>query len=151
MRIVCHRGANYMAPENTLEAARLCFEPGYDFVELDLRTSSDGKLVVLHDKTVDRTTNGSGAVAELAWGDLHKLDAGSWFDAKYSDQRIPLLSEMLSLARKEGGGLYIELKAVDPKAMLDEVVAANMMEQCFVGSENPQAMRKVRALAPEAI
>ena len=150
MRIVCHRGANQIAPENTLCAAQLCFERRYDFVELDLRTTADGHLVVLHDKTVDRTTNGSGALAELTWGELCELDAGSWFDPKFGDQRIPLFSEMLNLAREGGGGLYVELKNVDPQAMLNEVAAADMMQNCFFGSENPQMMRKVRALAPKA-
>lgn len=150
MRIVCHRGANQIAPENTLCAAQLCFERHYDFVELDLRTTADGHLVVLHDKTVDRTTNGSGALAELTWGELRKLDAGSWFDPKFRDQRIPLFSEMLNLAQKGGGGLYVEPKSVDPQSMLNEVAAADMMQSCFFGSENPQMMREVRALAPKA-
>ncbi len=151
MRIVCHRGANQIAPENTLCAARLCFERRYDFVELDLRTSSDGRLVVLHDKTIDRTTNGSGSIADLTWGELCELDAGSWFDPKFRHQRIPLFSEMLSLAWTGGGGLYVEPKNADPQSMLNEVADADMMQSCFFGSENPQMMRKVRALAPNAI
>ena len=151
MRIVCHRGANHIAPENTLVAAQLCFERRYNFVELDLRTSADGRLVVLHDKSVDRTTDGTGAVAELPWAQLNELDAGSWFDKKFGDQRIPLFSEMLILAREGGGGLYVELKKVDPQSMLNEVAAADMMQSCFFGSENPQMMRQVRALAPKAI
>lgn len=151
MRIVCHRGANQIAPENTLCGAQLCFERRYDFVELDLRTTADGHLVVLHDRTVDRTTNGSGALAEMTWGELRELDAGSWFDPKFGDQRIPLFSEMLKLAQEGGGGLYVELKSVDPQSMLNEVAAADMMQNCFFGSEYPQMMREVRALAPNAI
>ncbi len=150
LQIVCHCGANYVAPENTLIAAQICFEHNYDFVELDARTSADGRLVVLHDETVDRTTDGSGVVSALTWSELCELDAGSWFHSKYSDQRIPLLSEMLALASKHGG-LYIELKDVDPQSMLNEVAEENMMQRCFFGSENPQAMREVRALAPRAI
>ncbi|MGI9437745.1 MAG: glycerophosphodiester phosphodiesterase, partial [Geminicoccaceae bacterium] len=70
MKIVCHRGFNYLAPENTLAAAKLCIERAYDFVELDLQTTSDGKLVNFHDATLSRTTNGSGKLADTAWDDL---------------------------------------------------------------------------------
>ncbi|MEZ5930865.1 MAG: glycerophosphodiester phosphodiesterase family protein [Alphaproteobacteria bacterium] len=151
MKIVCHRGFNHLAPENTLAAATLCFERGYDFVELDLQTTSDGRLVNFHDAALNRTTNGGGKLTETSWADLSRLDAGSWFDPRYADQRVPLFSDMLALARDMGGGLYAELKAVEPAAMLAEVRAAGMMARCFFGSEIPAYMREVRALAPEAV
>jgi glycerophosphoryl diester phosphodiesterase len=151
LKIVCHRGFNYLAPENTLAAAKLCFERGYDFVELDLQTTSDGKLVNFHDATLSRTTSGMGRLANTAWDDLSELDAGSWFDPKYADERVPLFSELLAMASELGGALYAELKAVDPAAMLAEVRAAGMMERCFFGSEIPAYMREVRTLAPEAV
>lgn len=150
IEIVCHRGANHVAPENTLAAAEICYRNGYDYVELDLQTSADGRLVVLHDATLDRTTNGSGAVAEATWAELAGLDAGSWFDPRFADQRIPLLDDMLQLAASLGGKLYIELKAADPGAMLKAISSAGMMSNCFFGSEYPQTMREVRALAPDA-
>lgn len=150
MKIVCHRGFNHLAPENTLAAARLCFERGYDYVELDLQTTSDGRLVNFHDAKLHRTTNGQGKLAETSWDTLSKLDAGSWFGAEFSSERVPLFTEMLEMAREMGGGLYAELKAVDPATMLAQVRAAGMMERCFFGSEFPAYMREVRALAPEA-
>jgi len=151
LKIVCHRGFNHIAPENTLIAARLCFDRGYDFVELDLRTTADGRLAILHDETVDRTTNGSGRLVEMTWKELAGLDAGSWYDVKFADQRIPLFTEMLDLAWRNGGGLYIELKGVAPAEMLREAAESGMMERCFFGSEDPESMREVRRLAPDAI
>lgn len=150
VRIVCHRGANHFAPENTLEAARICYGQRFDFVELDARTSSDGELVVIHDETVDRTTNGSGRVADMTFGELKGLDAGSWFDPHFASERIPSLSEMLNLASKASGGLYIELKEAAPEKILNAVMAAGMLDRCFFGSENPQTMRQLRALSSEA-
>ncbi len=79
IRIVGHRGANYFAPENTMEAARIAFGQQLDFVELDARTSSDGEIVVIHDATIDRTTNGSGRVADMTLAELRATtpDRGS--------------------------------------------------------------------------
>ena len=99
IRLVCHRGANHVAPENTDAAARICFGQRFDFVEVDVRTSSDGALVVIHDDIVDRTTNGTGYVADTSLSKLQTLDAGSWFEPHFSTETIPTLSEMLTLAR----------------------------------------------------
>ena len=150
IRIVCHRGANQFTPENTLEAARMCFDQKFDFVELDVRTTSDGALVVIHDATVDRTTSGSGSVADMTLAELRSLDAGSWFDPHFAAQRIPTLRDMLKLAAQCGGGLYVEPKTADPERVLSMIVAADMLGRCFFGSEDPQAMRDLRRLSSDA-
>lgn len=150
VRLVCHRGANHFAPENTLEAARMCFDQRFDFVEVDVRTAADGTLVVIHDDTVDRTTNGSGRVDQMTLPELRSLDAGSWFDPHFAGQRIPTLRETLNLAELCGGGLYIELKDTDPDRLLNMVISAGMLERCFFGSENPQVMRDLRRLSADA-
>ena len=150
IRIVGHRGANYFAPENTMEAARIAFGQQLDFVELDARTSSDGEIVVIHDATIDRITNGSGRVADMTLAELRGHDAGSWFDPHFYDQRIPLLGDMLNLALVAGGGLYIELKDSRPETVLATVVEAGMLDRCFFASENPQTMRRLRALSSDA-
>jgi len=93
--VIGHRGVPSLAPENTLAGIEQAVDLRLDCVELDVRTTKDGKLVVLHDATVDRTTNGMGPVANYTYEELQTLDAGSWYAARFSDQRIPLLDSAL--------------------------------------------------------
>jgi glycerophosphoryl diester phosphodiesterase len=104
-RPVCyaHRGARVRAPENTLRAFRLAFELGADAIECDVQRSRDGRLVIIHDGTVDRTTDGSGWVAEMSFAELRGLNAGR-------GERIPALEETLALARERDGGINLEVK-----------------------------------------
>jgi glycerophosphoryl diester phosphodiesterase len=92
-QIVAHRGASAERPECTMAALRRAIETGATAVEVDVRTSRDGQLFLLHDATLDRTTNGKGAAREKSLAELKKLDAGSWFDGKYAGERIPTLRE----------------------------------------------------------
>ncbi|MGI9433535.1 MAG: glycerophosphodiester phosphodiesterase family protein [Geminicoccaceae bacterium] len=91
--------------------------------------AGDGKLVVIHDDIVDRTTNGTGYVADMNLSKLRALDAGSWFKSHFSGETIPILGEMLKLARAHGRGLYIEPKAADPAAVLHEVRAQQIQKR----------------------
>src|ERR1700694_1070503 len=84
-----HRGAMSLAPENTLAAFALAREVGADGVEFDVQLSADGEVVIIHDHTLERTTDGRGAVAERTLAELKKLDAGRWFDVRYAGERIP--------------------------------------------------------------
>ncbi|HEV2404894.1 MAG TPA: glycerophosphodiester phosphodiesterase family protein, partial [Ktedonobacterales bacterium] len=107
--LVCfaHRGARAHAPENTLLAFSLAFDLGADAIECDVRRSRDGQLVIIHDGTVDRTTDGTGHVSEQGFGELRGLDAGRrWRIA----QRIPTLDETLALVWERGGALNLEIK-----------------------------------------
>ena len=146
----CHRGANRFAPENTLEAARICFDFGMEFVELDVTESADGVAVVIHDQTVDRTTNGTGAVADLAWAELSALDAGSWFSPHFAGTRLPRLEEMLALAKNYGRQLYIELKLIAPQLVLKLVTEAGMLERCIFWSPDLNRLLALAALSPAA-
>src|SRR5215471_14850334 len=83
---VGHRGAMGHAPENTLASFRKGFELGAPLLELDVHLSADGHLVVIHDETVDRTTNGSGRVGDLSAADIRRLDAGSWFGSEFAGE-----------------------------------------------------------------
>lgn len=114
-----HRGARGHAPENTLLAFDLAFDLGADGIECDAQLSSDGRLIILHDGTVNRTTNGRGAVRDLSFAALRQLDAGR-------GQRIPMLEETLALVRARHGRLNIELKAESDAEALQvaEAVAA---------------------------
>ena len=107
---VAHRGASARAPENTLAAFREAIRLGADAIELDVQLSADGVPMVIHDDTVDRTTNGHGAVAAITSRDLRRLDAGAWFSSRFRGERIPTLEEALEFARGRCG-LNIEIKA----------------------------------------
>ena len=105
-----HRGYNSLAPENTLSAFRLSKEMGFDMVECDVSFTADGHAVLLHDLTVDRTSNGTGAIAELSFDYVRSLDFGSWKSANYAREQIPTFEEFIDLCRNLGLHPYIELK-----------------------------------------
>lgn len=117
VEIIAHRGASDVAPENTLAAFRLARRQGADWFELDCCLCKSGEVVVIHDATVDRTTNGKGAVADLTLSELQQLDAGSWKDTEYAAEKIPTLRQALA----EGGpeiGVYVEVKSAGDDAAL---------------------------------
>ncbi len=107
-----HRGNSMHAPENTLTAIEQALKIGVDRVEVDLMASADRQLVVIHDDTVDRTTNGSGPVAGMEFSRLRRLDAGSWKDPKFSGEKIPGLVEVFDLC-KNRAMVNIDLKSMD--------------------------------------
>jgi glycerophosphoryl diester phosphodiesterase len=150
VKTVAHRGANSVAPENTLPAAACAFAAGFDWVELDLRTSADGELVVIHDASVDRTTDGTGRVADLPMAELRALDAGAWFDPHFAGTRLPTLAEMLDCARAWGRGIYIEIKDADPIAALAEVQRAGLVERCIFWGWDYAGLRAIKAADPKA-
>ena len=151
---VAHRGASRDAPENTLAAFRAALDAGAAAVECDVQRTRDGRLVVIHDQTVDRTTDGRGAVGALAFEDLRRLDAGRWFGPAFAGERVPSLDELLDLVRgralvlleiKQGPVFYegIERQAVDA------LRRRGMAESALVMSFDHTAVRTVRAGAPE--
>ncbi|HEU0028534.1 MAG TPA: glycerophosphodiester phosphodiesterase family protein, partial [Ktedonobacterales bacterium] len=103
-----HRGARGHAPENTLLAFDLAFDLGAEGIECDAQLSADGQIVIIHDSTVNRTTNGRGLVSAMTFEELRSLDAGRLLRLP---QRIPTLEETLALVRRRGGLLNLELKA----------------------------------------
>jgi len=108
--VIAHRGYRKQYPENTLSAFEAAVETRAAMIELDVMLSSDRKPVVIHDATLGRTTNGHGAVNNYTLEELKQLDAGSWFDAKFADQRLPELSEVLDLVNGRAR-VNIEIKA----------------------------------------
>jgi glycerophosphoryl diester phosphodiesterase len=95
--IFAHRGASHYAPENTLVAFQLAFQQEADAIELDVKLTADGEVVVLHDQKVDRTTNGHGDIRKFSLAALQKLDAGSYFDPQYVGEKIPTLAEVFEV------------------------------------------------------
>ena len=107
--ISAHRGFAAAAPENTLAALDLAWRAGATVAEIDVQLTRDGRVVLMHDRSVTRTTNGSGLVRDLTFRELKALDAGAWFDRKFAGERVPALAEVLDWSRGRLGFL-IELK-----------------------------------------
>lgn len=149
------------APENTLASFREAFRQGADGVECDVHLSADGKVVVMHDFTLDRTTTGHGALAEHSYDALRSMDAGAWYDARFSGERIPLLSDLLALAKEEGVRraevpvVVIELKAGSRRyagieqAVIAEIRAAGLDGRVFLISFDHFAVQEIKRLAPD--
>lgn len=139
--ILGHRGASGAAPENTLRAFALAAEAGADGIELDVQPSADGVPVIMHDETVERTTDGRGRVADLTYAALAALDAGA-------GERVPTLEEALTLAR---GRLFVDIEIKDPgiePAVAALVARLEMAEQVAVSSFYPASLAGMRAAAP---
>jgi glycerophosphoryl diester phosphodiesterase len=108
--VIGHRGDPSGAPEQTLAAYERAVRLGADMIEADVRASRDGRLVMLHDASVDRTTDGSGPVVELTFEQVRRLDAGSWFSPCFAGARVPSLDELFDLAERGRIGLCLEAK-----------------------------------------
>ena len=116
--IFAHRGASAYAPENTLAAFNLAFEQGADAIELDVKLSADGEIVVIHDPTLERTTNGKGRVVKTSLTALRQLDAGSFFDEKFHNERIPTLDEVFE---EVGNKLFINVELTNYRTRNDKL------------------------------
>lgn len=152
--LVAHRGYTDLAPENTLSAFLAAAEAGFSCVETDVRFTADGEAVLIHNATVDDTSDGTGAVAEMELSDLLALDFGSWRGAQYAGERIPTLREGLELCRLLDLDVYLELKvpdmtaeqfrtvsqAVKDSGMEDHVTFSSFYLDCLKGMSvrNPQ-------------
>src|SRR5438270_12822926 len=126
--IIAHRGGSAEAPENTMAAFRHAIDIGMRFVELDVQMSREGELVVMHDETVDRTNDGTGAIHDMTLEELRNLDAGSWFGPQFVGEKIPMLREVLELCMGAGVGVVIELKAPEINVGLEEKVVKLLSE-----------------------
>jgi glycerophosphoryl diester phosphodiesterase len=145
---IAHRGASGLCPENTRLAFHRAVALGTDLLELDVLLSRDGELVVMHDQTLERTTNGTGRVGDHDLAELRRLDAGQ-------GERIPLLAEVLALAQAAEVRLVIELKGADEahsvriaEALLPALAAAGWLDRVVVTSFHADALRRARALCP---
>jgi len=148
VEVVVHRGLNRRAPENTFAAAQRCVDLSLDYVEVDVRTSRDGVFHILHDTTVDRTTDGHGALAGLTAAEIARLDAGSWFAPEFAGERIPRLDELLRWA-KGRIKVYLDVKQAHPAHLLDLIYATGMEHDCFLYCEQVDTAETLRALDGE--
>jgi len=145
VEVVCHRGANEYAPENTRAAAELCIEWGVAYVEIDVRTSKDGVLYILHDPSVNRTTNGQGLLQQLTSSEIDQLDAGSWFDKKFAGEKVPRLEPYLR-AIKGRIKVYFDVKQADLKQLIDLVYDVGLEKDCFFWFDRPERALQFREL-----
>ncbi len=109
-RVCAHRGGGTLAPENTLAGLRTGARLGHTMVEFDAKLSADDVVFLLHDDTVERTSNGHGAAAQLRYDELAALDAGSWHDACFAGERMPTLAQVAACCREEGLAANVEIK-----------------------------------------
>jgi glycerophosphoryl diester phosphodiesterase len=150
---IAHRGASVAAPPNTLAAFEKAVALGADGIELDVRLCSDGVPVVIHDATVDATTDGSGPVAIMTLAQLKELDAGAPFDPTFAGERIPTLMEVLETVGEQLL-LNIELKSGTPlndgleQAVFDVIERCALDERVLLSSFNPLALRRIQKTAP---
>ncbi|MGE0488361.1 MAG: glycerophosphodiester phosphodiesterase [Vulcanimicrobiota bacterium] len=148
--VIGHRGTRLTAPENTMAAMRQAAEAGVDRIEFDIRSSKDGVLRVIHDETVDRTTDGSGKISDLTSEELDRLDAGSKFDAAFQGERIPTLGQVLDWAR---GTMPLNIEVKDTRPQVRELLLAELRQHqardFWVTSADAGFIKQLREQAPE--
>ena len=158
LRTVGHRGALALAPENTIAAMEAGLRCGVDAVEFDVQRTRDGTPIVIHDETLERTTNGAGRVREHNHGDIRALDAGGHFDPRFAGERVPTLADLLAWAAPRRIDLVLELKqpvetARDgglAAAAVDAVHAYELLERTLFISFDHPSLVEVLALEPSA-
>jgi glycerophosphoryl diester phosphodiesterase len=156
-RLAAHRGAGKLAPENTLASFRYGFERGYRMIECDAKLAADGVAFLLHDATLERTTDGAGRADALPWRELSRLDAGTWHSAPYAGEPLPTLAAVARWSRANGVMLNIEIKptpgreaetgaaiALDAKGLW-----AGAVEKPLLSSFAEDALDAARRAAPE--
>lgn len=152
MLVIAHRGASGNAPENTLAAFKKAVALGATFIETDLQLSRDARFVAIHDATVDRTTNGQGAVHEMTLAELRRLDAGSWFGSAFAGERIPTLEEIFEFSKKNDVVFYLEIKPGGSwggeHALIGALRESEEIPRTVVISFDPAVVRGLRNIEP---
>lgn len=153
-KIFAHRGFSGMAPENTIAAFEKALAAQADGIELDVHLSRDGQLVVIHDETVDRTTNGTGWIKDLTLAELKQLDNGSWFGKDYENEAIPTLAEVLERVADSDLIVNIELKnTIIPypnleQKVIGEVERFQMGDRVILSSFRHDSLQEVKKINP---
>ena len=152
---IAHRGWSARYPENTLPAFRGAVEAGADLIELDVQCTRDGHAVVLHDTTVDRTTDGSGRVCDFSLQEVKRLDCGGWFSPVFRGERVPTLGETIEALKDAPVKFCVEVKGRDAEGTQQTVARTiqvvqeyNVLERCILTSFLPEALTLARRLEP---
>lgn len=154
--VLGHRGASAYAPMNTIPAFEKAVEQGADGVELDVHLSKDGQLIVLHDFTIDHTTNGTGLAKDFTLAQLKELDAGAKFNPSYAGTRIPTLDEVFETVGSKLRIINVEIKSMDidttdgvEQLTANCIARHNLQDKIIVSSFNPYALHRFRAILPQ--
>jgi glycerophosphoryl diester phosphodiesterase len=151
MMVIGHRGAAGLAPENTLGAIRKGLQLGVQGIEVDVQLTRDGQPVIIHDFSVDRTSNGTGEVEDLTLEEIRRLDAGSWFGREFQGERIPTLMEVLEVVPPDVT-LNLELKQMTTRRRgLEQAVAKGLREfgrwdNVIISSFDHKALKTIKAM-----
>ncbi|WP_058910415.1 glycerophosphodiester phosphodiesterase [Entomohabitans teleogrylli] len=155
-QIVAHRGGGKLAPENTLAAIDVGARYGHTMIEFDAKLSRDGHIFLLHDDTLDRTSNGWGVAGRLTWDELLRVDAGSWFSGEFKGEPLPLLSQVAERCRRHAMMANIEIKPTTgsgPETGKAVALAARTLWQGMtpplLSSFDISALEAARQAAPE--
>lgn len=143
-----HRGANFIAPENTLASADSCIRLGVDVMECDVVLSKDSVFYILHDSLLNRTTNGSGPIREWYSKDLDTLDAGSWFGPEWAGQRIPRFADLLEKAAASDLQITVDYRTGDFQDLVDLIDAYGMLEKTYFTFSSDEDTKHFRAMFP---
>jgi glycerophosphoryl diester phosphodiesterase len=151
--VIAHRGDKAHAPENTLAAFHQAAEKGADAIEFDVKLTADGQVIVLHDQTVDRTTNGTGNVSKFSLAALRELDAGTRFSSQFQGERIPTLGEVFeTVGRRVHINIELTNYATPGDSLVEKVIELvrkfNFQNQTLFSSFTPCNLRKARNLLP---
>ncbi|TDQ40654.1 glycerophosphodiester phosphodiesterase [Tepidicella xavieri] len=154
---IAHRGAGKDAPENTLVAFQRGWEAGFRMFECDVKLSADGVPYLLHDATLDRTTNGHGPVEHLPWADLARLDAGGWHSARYAGERLLRLDQLAAWCETHGALVNLEIKPVPGHEAATGAAVARAVQTLWgqatvpplLTSFQPHALQAAQQAAPE--
>ena len=157
-RLIAHRGAKNRAPENTLAAIYEAARCGASWVELDVQLTEDNVPVVFHDRTLNRTTNGSGEVKSIDSNSLSSLDAGCWFDRRYEGEAVPLLVDALNLCKELNLGANLEIKTYDNSihnTVLRTLLVVNEFgrdfdEKLLFSSFNTEVLSTLKNISPNS-
>lgn len=155
--VIGHRGAAAAAPENTLAGMRMAHRLGARWVEFDVRLSGDGQCIVLHDDTIDRTSDGRGVAGQMSLAALRRYDAGAWFDERFAGARIPSFLELIELLAELGLGANVEIKPAAGQEAETARAAVAVLRRSWpkhlpaplLSSFAPLALEAARDAAPE--
>jgi len=149
-RLVAHRGGGSLAPENTLSAMRCGCQHGFKMVEFDVKLTRDQQSVLLHDTTLERTTNGSGIAGDQLLCDLEKLDAGSWHSVEFAGEPIPTLSAIAQYTQTNGMASNVEIKPTPGLESLTGTLVARQVLQDWSGANIPPLLSSFSAISLKA-
>ncbi len=140
-----HRGEHLRHPENSLPAIQAAIDAGVDYVELDIRTTRDGYLVLMHDSTVNRTTGGQGAIKDMTLDEIRKLDLGARFPGKFPGLEIPTFDEALEACRGKIG-IYVDTKSASPTDLIAAIERHGMGEHVMFYSSSVEFLKQIAEL-----